>query len=196
MTLQYETKNDIIFLTGGKGAGKSTVCIRAAELAKKRGYSCAGIASPALFDENGEKIGFQAEDLATGWRWVLGHRTRRLKGPRYGPFRFSAKGFRKAVRSVRRSLRQGSDLFVLDEIGPLELERGGGFFPLLEPLYKERNAALLLVVRPSLLDAVRAAVQGRRTCVLDTDPSGRDRLPERILELLGLCEIGQFTSAE
>jgi len=169
-----------VIITGNRGIGKSTVCRRVAEIARMRGYSCAGIISHALFNERGEKVGFTAEDISTGKRWVLGHTARNLRGPRYGLYRFSRSGFRKAHRWSSTALKKGCDLFILDEIGPLEMEMGGGFRSVLFTLSKSTVPRILLVVRPALLGVVKNFFSSIQTSVVSVDLENRDRLPELI----------------
>lgn len=170
----------VTIITGSRGIGKSTLCRRVAEIARMRGWSCAGIISHALFDEGGEKVGFVAEDISTGECWILGHVANKLRGPRYGHYRFSRSGFRKASRLSRTALNKKCDLFILDEVGPLEIERNEGFMPVLIALLRSRGPRILLVVRPALLGAVQDLFSGTKTTVVSVDRENRDRLPELI----------------
>ncbi|SIQ51379.1 Nucleoside-triphosphatase THEP1 [Alkalispirochaeta americana] len=72
-----------------------------------------------------------------------------------GPYRFSRQALGAAGDALRQELLQGDHrLAVLDEIGPLELNRGEGFSALLRDLLRGAELPLLplvVVVRPSLV---------------------------------------------
>jgi nucleoside-triphosphatase THEP1 len=131
--------------------GKTTVCQAVAELARRRGYRPGGVITPAIYacpeqsrrDSHGTKVGFEAVDVGSGERWPLartdpstssGHR-RDLGGPQVGPYSFDPAALAKALRVLRRAATAGCDLFVVDEIGPLELEQGQGFAPILDLIH-------------------------------------------------------------
>ncbi len=78
---------------------------------------------------------------------------KKIVGPSYGPFSFSGKGFSRANEILGKVLSEGTDDVFLDELGPLELEKGYGFFPIL-PLISsfDINRNLYLVIRQELID--------------------------------------------
>ncbi|NIO69871.1 MAG: hypothetical protein GTN71_12785, partial [Anaerolineae bacterium] len=77
---------------------------------------------------------------------------RELGGPRVGPYSFDPAALDRALRVLRRAATTGCDLLMVDEIGPLELEQGKGFAPILDLLPVEGPTHTLIVVRPALLD--------------------------------------------
>jgi hypothetical protein len=147
-------------------------------------------------------------------------------GPRIGPYRF----FGETIERVNALFTEGAAgaadtparvtpivplVWILDEIGPLELKRGEGFLPALEELERARAASqavrALIVVRPSLVEQVyrrlteRALSRGggqvygdRSGSALPADASwsavrrytltaaGRDLAPAELLRLLQL----------
>ncbi len=104
-------------------------------------------------------------------------------GPLYqGPYTFDPAAFAWAVEAVRTALSQAPDLIIVDEIGPLELERGAGFAPLLG-LLTRGAVPLLLVVRWSCRQALEARL-GCEALAFVVDVATRDALPEAILEAM------------
>lgn len=72
-----------------------------------------------------------------------------------GPWVFSQDAFDRATSSFERAfngLTRGG-LFVLDEVGPLELKLGRGFTPILDQALALPR--LVTVVRPALVDSLR-----------------------------------------
>jgi nucleoside-triphosphatase THEP1 len=161
-----------VLLTGERDAGKTTLCLALAALSPR--YD--GLVTPRLFDPAGNRAGIAARCLSTGEEWVLARSNRDLDGPRFGRFGFSSAGIERAVGCLRGILlrSQGGTIVVIDEIGPLELERGEGLAPVL-PLLADAGH-LLLVVRPSLVDRVEALVPRHERALLVVTPENRSSL--------------------
>ena len=146
-----------VLLTGTRQVGKTSVCQAVAELARARGHDIQGVLSPALhcYDENSAKVGFEALDAGSGQRWLLAHTEQGLDGPRIGPYVFDAAGLARAIEVLERACHATDGLLLVDEIGPLELERGQGFAPILDRLPLQGPGHVLIIVRPALLPALR-----------------------------------------
>jgi len=137
------------------------------------------------------KVGFEAVDVGSGERWPLAHTDQKMGGPRVGPYSFDPAALARALRVLRRAISTGCDLLMVDEIGPLELEQGKGFAPILDLLPVEGPTHTLIVVRPALLDLLLLRLRGavRRSCrtgftVFSVTEENRDELPLQIVETL------------
>jgi len=165
-----------IILTGKRAVGKSTVCEAVVDLARRRGYSCAGILTLTRADAR------DVVDASTGQRrrltWSPG------QGPvvTQGRFRFSSDAIVWAEQLLRRALP--CDLLVIDEIGPLEVERGQGWACALEVLRAGAYALALLVVRPELLSRVRELLSPIKLEVVTVTFENRGSLPPKLVECL------------
>ena len=184
----------IALLTGGRGTGKTTACRRLLERARDLELACAGIVSPARF-EGGTKVGIDVLDVRTGECRALAEvdalpeaddvaGTDALAGAdglpghlRLGPHRFDE----AAIAWARSRLEAAGpcDVLVVDEIGPLELERGDGWANALGVLRDGDYRLAVAVVRPRLVGALRAAlgdlpgtVVVERSVEVDGDPVG------------------------
>ena len=143
----------ITIITGSRGVGKTTLLLKLIEELKNKRISTSGIMTPAIYDEDSNKVGFYALDVAAGERWKLGRSDRLLDGPSYGPFSFSERGFIRANEILEKVMTKGSEDVFLDEIGPLELEKGYGFSPILSLISSfDINRNLYLVIRSELID--------------------------------------------
>ncbi len=165
-------------LTGERGVGKTTLCL---ELATGR-PEFAGIVSPPVFDFAGTKLGFSALCLETGERWDLGRSDADLGGPRYGKYSFSAEGFARAIGCLEHALHLPDRIVVLDEIGPLEMQRHEGFAPIL-PLLNEASR-LLLVTRPELSAALETLLPEHGTMRFSAEGSVNPDLRGSVLQFL------------
>jgi nucleoside-triphosphatase THEP1 len=166
-------------LTGERGVGKTALC---RELAQN-GSRFTGVISPALFDGEGRKVGFSALCLSSGEQWELGRSDPSLGGPFFGKHSFSAEGIARAITCLREALARRDWVVILDEIGPLEMERGAGFSPILPLL--AGSGDLLLVTRPGLAGRVAGMLPEHRTEVFLLTPDSREEVASRILEFFG-----------
>ena len=145
----------IAILTGPFGSGKTTTCRQLADLAQQHGLDCAGIVCPARFDGE-RKVGIDLLNLRTGECRPLAEADSQPATLRTTRYRFNAGVMAWGAASLDAACP--CDVLIVDEIGPLELERGQGWMNALTVLREGQFDLAIVVVRPSLVDAFRAAV--------------------------------------
>jgi nucleoside-triphosphatase THEP1 len=167
----------VIVLTGERGVGKSTICRETITLARARGYACGGILT--LSHPDGA---LDALDVCSG-------DTRRLTvGPDVNPaviqgrFRFDPEALAWGDAALARAL--ACQLLVVDELGPLEVELGGGWLKAFDVLCRSNFALAITVVRPELVVQAQLRLPASATTVLTVTPDDRDSLPPVLLEML------------
>jgi nucleoside-triphosphatase len=143
----------LTLVTGPRGVGKTRWCIALADHARSLGLDLRGLVSPAVM-EAGQKIGIDLLDLASGERRRLAYR----KGEADGDIATTD------WQMVSETLQWGNtilenihscEIFILDEVGPLEFEKGLGLTAGLRFVDAHRDIPTFVVVRPSLLDSAR-----------------------------------------
>jgi len=166
-----------ILLTGKIGIGKTYMCEKIVERAKKKGFTCCGTLTRKL--EEGEKnTGLVVEDISTGKKKVLAHRIndgKIRKGIPFCNFIFDE----NAIEFAKKALSKRGDLLIIDEFGYLELE-GKGFNNALLAFKSRRNKNSILVVRNELKEDVSKLLD----CdfkVFEVNQKNREGLPEVIL---------------
>jgi nucleoside-triphosphatase THEP1 len=170
----------ITLLSGAKGVGKSTVCARVAALAREAGLRAAGVLSPPEVTPAEEKVGIWVEAVASGERRRLAVAAHLRRG---APIETTHWSFNvDALRWGAEVIAQATpcDLLLIDELGPLELERGEGWTVALDVLRGGAYRWALAVVRVGLHEALRARVPGVATEALEVTDSNRDALPAEI----------------
>lgn len=177
-------------VAGRVGVGKTTVCQRLAALMRERGWRVGGILTPAIYDERGRKSGIAIVDLHTGRREVLARVGDDLGGPRIGPYSFAAEALAWGCRLLEEAWQGGFDLVIVDEIGPLELDRGEGFISALHALEGGVVPRTLAVVRDTCLEALQRRVRERDAPVFWVTEESRENLFEGIARELGLEQPG------
>jgi nucleoside-triphosphatase len=160
-------------LTGERGAGKTRFCYLLAEHARFAGWQVAGLVSPAIFTGL-EKTGIEVQDLYTGEVRLLA--SKRVR-PRFtlllGEWHFDPQALAWGNTVLETTLntrdrKKPIDLLIIDEMGPLELVRGGGWNTALEILGNPGYRLGLVVVRPELLEtAIKLLPAIQETITLD-----------------------------
>jgi len=162
-----------IIVSGARGAGKSTVCEKTADLARSLGYEVGGVITRKTDDG-----GLIVYDLSNGESHRLATARPDLGIPYAGDYLFDGDGIEFGVRAIERGA--ACDLLVIDEIGYLELD-GNGFACGLDYCVPIRNT--LIVIRTNLLAAFTPYLGGNLT-ILEATAQNRNELPHRICSLL------------
>ena len=166
----------IIVLTGERSAGKSTVCREIIALAQARGYTCGGVLTSSR--SNGTR---DVLDLHSGDVRQLTLESDAPQAVVQGRFRFDPETLAWANASFAQATP--CHLLVVDELGPLEMERGEGWPKALDVL-RGTDFAMAIVVRPELIVSARLKLPVNATTVLTVTPHNRDDLPAALLEVL------------
>jgi nucleoside-triphosphatase THEP1 len=167
----------IVILTGERRVGKSTVCRETVARAQARRYTCGGILT--LSRPNGTR---DVLDVHSGNLRRLTLASGASAAVVQGRFRFDP-----------GTLAWGNDvlacavpchLLVVDELGPLEIERGQGWPRAFDVLRGTEFALALAVVRPELSAQAQRRLPIGATIVLTVTVDNRDGLPDALLERL------------
>lgn len=104
-----------IAITGSPGVGKSTVL---RNVVKQLTCTYGGMTS-ADIRVNGERVGFEIKDIATGKQGILAHK--KGTGPRVGSYHVNLEDLNNiGVAAIKNAMR--SELIVIDEIAPMEFK--------------------------------------------------------------------------
>lgn len=104
-----------IAITGNPGVGKSTVC---QDVLSRLEMSYGGMISADIRVE-GERVGFEIRDIATGKRGILSHK--QGTGPQVGRYHVNLEDLDgTGVNAIRTAMK--TDLIVIDEIAPMEFK--------------------------------------------------------------------------
>lgn len=145
-----KNKPKLLLITGPRGTGKTLWCLDLVGRAHARGLNLCGLVSPSVFINN-KKIGIGLKDLQTGEQRRLAYR----KGDEDGDIQT------QDWQMVAETLEWGNsvlervepcDLFILDEVGPFELEHGIGLVAGLDIIDTAKDFPCVVVIRPSLIE--------------------------------------------
>lgn len=152
-----EIKPGLTLVTGPRNAGKTRWCMELAGRARAHGMDLRGLVSPAVM-ENGEKAGYDLLDLGSGERRRLAYRRGEAKGDLVTANWLMVVDTLFWGNEILKSIRN-CDIFILDEIGPFEINEGTGLTAGLEFVDAHREIPCFVAVRPSLLEAARTRWQ-------------------------------------
>lgn len=140
----------LILLTGEQDAGKSLTCHLLMTTARAAGRDVAGVLSLGTYHQK-EKIGYMVMDARTEAFRALATR-RQNDTP--GEVHTQRWTFFKDALAWGNGLLEDAcpcDILIVDELGPLELERGEGWQAGIAALDSRAYQVAVAVVRPSLL---------------------------------------------
>jgi nucleoside-triphosphatase THEP1 len=149
-----QNKPKLLLVTGPRGSGKTLWCMDLVGRAHARGLNLGGLISPSIF-LNDRKIGIGLKDLHSGEQHRLAYR----KGDEDGDIQT------QDWQMVAETLEWGNsvleqvktcDLFILDEVGPFELEHGIGLVAGLDIIANAKDFPCVVVIRPSLMEKALA----------------------------------------
>lgn len=162
-------EHNLILITGTSGSGKTTWCEALVDQARQTGIRPAGLLSPPVV-EGGRKTGIDLLDLKSKERrrlaWQRSSETAVQSGPATVGWLFDSHVLAWGDRLLHELASRPQDLLVLDEIGPLELERGQGWQSGIRLIDRRGYRLACVVVRPSLLPAARERWPWGKTLVI------------------------------
>jgi nucleoside-triphosphatase THEP1 len=167
----------LLLLSGRRGAGKTTVCQKAVSLAQDESLACGGL----LTLNQGEGV-LEVVDVRSGDVRRLTVAVPSPGAVRQGRFLFDP-GTLSWGNAVLRAATP-CHLLVVDELGPLEIERGKGWSSAFEIVGRTDYALGLVVVRPELLAKAQSRLPSTPCAVLDATPHNREDLPQEVMRLL------------
>jgi nucleoside-triphosphatase THEP1 len=168
-------RSPLIIITGATGEGKTTFARRVIENLIRNGITVSGFLAVGV-QEGNERIGFDLTDPASGERIALCRTSGTPDQPRTGRYYFSPQALAWGSRRLDPSGKPGISLFLIDEVGPLELS-GKGWAPAMDKLCERSEIPQLWVVRSSLVREVSGRWKTGGTTIADI---GSDGIPETV----------------
>jgi len=174
----------LYILTGETGSGKTTRAAEVVERLRARGLRVGGILASGLLD-NGRRTGFDVVNLASGESAPLAREDAggSASHAQWSRFAFSPEGLALGGRALGPDARD-ADVVLVDEVGPFELA-GGGWAPALDRLAGEHEGPVLLVVRASIVDAVKRRWGSADTVVWEAAATPADEIVDAVVQNLG-----------
>ena len=152
-----------------------------------RGFNCSGVLSTANFEE-GLKTGITAQLIPGGENRQLAHLVQAGDGQIFGNWNMFPETMTWALEHLQKDVY--SDLWVIDEIGPYEVEKGLGWAAILPCLGNLPSKVTLITYRPSLITYFSRHYPS--ILAFDLEQAGAaEKATQKIEELLSAGEISQ-----
>ncbi len=159
----------IVLLTGGRQIGKTTALSEAVKQLQDAGVKVAGLLTQRTGPHDLTVI-----ELYTGARYSLTDPYRDIPGAPTPNFVMNEAAFARSTAALATSFP--TQVFVLDEIGPLELRHHRGWVSVLDLLKRESYAVAFIVVRPELLGDAVVELPDAEYTVIRVDVDSRQGL--------------------
>lgn len=143
---------NILLLTGGTGSGKTMTLKKILSRLESSGIPAGGMLAPGRFLASGEKE-FDLELIPGPDRYFLSTRIQYTGWQAIGGFRFNPEAVEAGLRHLRSLPQKQFHLYLLDEIGPFELD-GLLWAPVIPDLL-ETSTPMIWTVRTRIVDRVR-----------------------------------------
>ena len=166
-----------IFLTGNPRCGKSTVLMKIIDILKNRGLKVGGFITPEI-RVRGVRIGFKVVDIHSGEEGLLASVDKKT-GPQVGKYRVDLHDFERVALTALDFAMKECDVVCVDELGTMEL---------FSREFKEKMGKILELDKPAIVALHRNLVNEYKKYenVIFVTPENREKLPENVIDLLGL----------
>jgi len=145
-------KNKVIIVTGNQGEGKTTFIRNIILDLKKEEFKIGGLIAPGYW-KNNTREKFELQNIKSN-KVIIYCQIEPKKGwDKIRKFYINPLGQLFGEQALDPDFLKSSDIIIIDEIGPFELE-GKGWASSLTKILKNLKTPLIIVVRKSLLENV------------------------------------------
>ncbi len=134
----------IVLLTGNRQIGKSTACVSLVHMLRETDIKVSGLITQRTGPDD-----LAVHELHSGDTYPLTLPLNSHTGFRVGHFRFSVEALARSDQALDACFP--TQVFILDEIGPMELIYGQGWVRVITLLRRRNYRVGFIVVRPELL---------------------------------------------
>lgn len=171
----------IILLSAPSGTGKTSTCQELLTLSRQSDLRVTGVLSlPVTHD--GQKVAIRLCDLNTGQENLLARRITSDKIADVGTWEFEENTIAWG-QDICANLPR-SDLLILDEIGPLELEQKRGLTHIVDALFHAEYRLAVVTIRPVLIKRIMDCLEDLPVSVLSLTTWTRQTVLRKIMASL------------
>ncbi|MCJ7696222.1 MAG: nucleoside-triphosphatase [Anaerolineaceae bacterium] len=171
---------EVIGITGKSGSGKTTFTKKIIDMASKKNLHIEGFISPAVFKQ-GKKVAINVVNIASGEERSLAEiNDNLLETNLIGQWKFNL----DAIEWVENFTNQVGecDIFVADEIGPLEIVLGKGWSKIFGEVTRINPKTVIFSFRPKFIDYFVAKYPNIQ--IIDLSVTSSEDLSQRTLHNL------------
>lgn len=177
----HNKRSQVIILTGDVGQGKTTFAMSLQSQLKAKGIKTAGFFSLGVH-ENNQRIGFDLVDLLTGQQLVISRNLYQEGWIKQSHYYFDPSAFQHESELLWQQVEAGTDILIIDEVGPLELN-DSGWNQFIETICREKPVPMIWIVRKSLVRQVARKWNVGDVYIFNIDENKDEELLELILKM-------------
>lgn len=166
----------IVLLTGNRQIGKSTACFRLADMLRQTDLKVSGLLTRRMGEHD-----LWVTELPAGETYPLTAPETSDTGVAVGHFRFAPEAVARSDKALDACFP--TQVFILDEIGPLELIYGQGWARVLKLLRHFAYRVAFVVVRPELVVRAICQLPVSLYMVIDITVEIRNAVPTALLDI-------------
>jgi len=149
---ENQINSNVVIISGDTQSGKSSFLTKIQKALEKKSINQVGFIADSIY-ENNEINGHIINDLTTGESFRISYREEKENAQKIGRFYLLDEGLefgKKIISKINSS--SSNHVVIIDEIGKLEID-GGGWSAEVHELLKDKNKAIILIVRGKYLNA-------------------------------------------
>ena len=174
--------SNIVLVTGERQLGKSTVCRKLVQHLQGADYQLSGLLTRRTGPHD-----LAVTELHTSQTYPLTMPFDPEVDRPLGNFLFSPDAVRRSNAALDTSFP--TQIFFLDELGPLELQHNKGWAKVIQLLAKQAYGMAFIVIRPALLMQAIDALASAIYTVVRVRENNRDALPDTLYRMVRGIQI-------
>ncbi len=171
------SRQKIVLLTGERQIGKSTLCYKLVDCLRDNGYQVTGLLTRRTGSHD-----LEVTEIHTAEIYPLTLPFDSQVDRLLGNFIFSPEAIDRSNSALDTSFP--THVFILDELGPLELKHHKGWVKVIQMLAKQDYDIAFIVVRPELLGQAIGAFPATVYTVVDVREDNRDALVDILCRIV------------
>lgn len=166
-------------ITGNRAEGKTSFIELLVHLISHKKIDASGFISKGRVNEDGLKD-FYLKPLKGGEEIILASKFSQLHFKDYGYYYFNEKALETGENIILHSIKKQCPVIVLDEIGPVELQKNG-WYKAVQKIIESHKGIFILSTRRRLIQRVAEFFHLKTYIVIDIKKTSPEKTAEEII---------------